>query len=87
VGARPELAEAVRDRHENDDYLPGHRPAAQPERHVRRRARPWTGADFVVLAVPVAEPAREPRRRRARAGRAAVLVSLMKGVELGTPSA
>jgi glycerol-3-phosphate dehydrogenase (NAD(P)+) len=80
---RPELAEAVRERHENADYLPGvdlpHNltATADAEQAVTR-------ADFVILAVP-SQSLRENLSSVASAlGRSTVLVSLMKGVELGT---
>ena len=48
---RPEIAEAVRDRHENPDYLPGVTlPAGLSATTDARLA--VAGADFVVLAVP-----------------------------------
>jgi glycerol-3-phosphate dehydrogenase (NAD(P)+) len=80
---RAELAEAVTRTHENPDYLPGVR---LPERMTATAdaEQAVTGADVVVLAVPSQSlrdnlaplvPALGPRT---------VLVSLMKGVELGT---
>ena len=80
---RPELAEAVRERHENADYLPGislpHNLSATADAH-----QAVEGADFVVLAVP-SQSLRENLSAVAPAlGRGTVLVSLMKGVELGT---
>ena len=80
---RPELAEAVRDRHENVDYLPG---IALPANlsATSDAAAAVDGADFVVLAVP-SQSLRDNLTSVAPAlGRGAVLVSLMKGVELGT---
>jgi glycerol-3-phosphate dehydrogenase (NAD(P)+) len=80
---RPELAAAVRDTHENADYLPG---IVLPERlsATSDAAAAVEGADLVVLAVP-------SQSLRANLGAVtgalrpdAVLVSLMKGVELGT---
>lgn len=80
---RADLAEAVRDRHENPDYLPGivlpHNLSATSD-----AAEAVAGADFVVLAVP-SQTLRENLASVVPAlGRDAVLVSLMKGVELGT---
>ncbi len=82
-GRRPEVVEGINERHENADYLPGVTlPAA-----VRATLDPavaLAGADFVALAVPA------QTLRRNLAGwvpllpPGAVLVSLMKGVELGT---
>ena len=80
---RAELAEAVRDRHENTDYLPGvalpHNLTAtsDPEEAV-------SGADFVVLAVPSQSLRDNLGAVAAGLSRASILVSLMKGVELGT---
>jgi glycerol-3-phosphate dehydrogenase (NAD(P)+) len=80
---RPEVAAAVRDTHENPDYLPGtalpHNLTAtdDPEQAL-------DGADVVVLAVP-SQSLRDNLSGWAGAvGRDAVLVSLMKGIELGT---
>ncbi len=80
---RPELAEAIRERHENPDYLAGVR---LPD-GVGATTDPGAaldGADFVVLALP-AQTLRENLSPWAPLIPAdAVLVSLMKGVELGT---
>ena len=80
---RPELAEAVRERHENPDYLPGiELPARMTATSDADEA--VSGADFVVLAVP-SQSLRENLSAVAPSlGRDSVLVSLMKGVELGT---
>ncbi len=80
---RPELAAAVRDTHENPDYLPG---IALPERMTATAdaAEAVAGADFVVLAVP-SQSLRDNLQAVARhLTPDSVLVSLMKGVELGT---
>ncbi|MGZ6744165.1 MAG: NAD(P)H-dependent glycerol-3-phosphate dehydrogenase [Nocardioides sp.] len=80
---REELARAVRETHENPDYLPG---VALPGNLTATSdaAEAVAGADVVVLAVPsqslrdnlaAVAPAIEPQ---------SLLVSLMKGVELGT---
>lgn len=80
---RAELADAVTTRHENPAYLPG---VVLPSslRATTDPAEALEGADFVVLALPSQTlrdnlagwvPALPPD---------AVLVSLMKGVELGT---
>jgi glycerol-3-phosphate dehydrogenase (NAD(P)+) len=80
---RPELAEAVRTTHENPDYLPGVRlPDALTATHDPEEA--LRGSDFVVLAIP-SQTLRENLAAWAPlVPRDAVLVSLMKGVELGT---
>jgi glycerol-3-phosphate dehydrogenase (NAD(P)+) len=80
---RSELAAQVRDSHENSDYLPG---IALPERLTATDdARAAVeGADFVVLAVP-SQSLRDNLAAVASAlAPGAVLVSLMKGIELGT---
>jgi glycerol-3-phosphate dehydrogenase (NAD(P)+) len=80
---RPELAQAVRDRHENPDYLPD---IQLPDNLTATSDadEAVAGADFVVLAVP-SQSLRENLAAVAPSlGRDAVLVSLMKGVELGT---
>ena len=80
---RPELAEAVRSRHENPDYLPG----IELPANLTATADPQEaldGAGFVVLAVP-SQSLRENLAAWAPVLSAdAVLVSLMKGIELGT---
>ena len=80
---RADLAEAVRDRHENPDYLPG---IALPHNLTATSdaAEAVAGADFVVLAVP-SQTLRDNLSAVVPAlGRDAVLVSLVKGVELGS---
>jgi glycerol-3-phosphate dehydrogenase (NAD(P)+) len=80
---RDELARAVSERHENPDYL--------PDVNLPHRMRATTdaqealdGADIVVLAVP-SQTLRENLSATASSiPSGAVLVSLMKGVELGT---
>lgn len=82
-GRRPELAEAVNTTHTNPDYLPG---IALPEtiRATTDAAEALRGAEFAFLVVP------SQTLRANLAGWAphlepeTVLVSLMKGVELGT---
>jgi glycerol-3-phosphate dehydrogenase (NAD(P)+) len=82
-GRRPEVVEAVNERHQNPDYLPGVTLPAGV-RATLDPAEALKGADFVALAVPA------QTLRQNLAGwvpllpRDAVLVSLMKGVELGT---
>lgn len=80
---RPELAEAVRDRHENPDYLPG---VALPE-SLTATTDPEEAlgdSDFVVLAIPSQTLRDNLASWAAAIPRDAVLVSLMKGIELGT---
>ncbi|HVT21174.1 MAG TPA: NAD(P)H-dependent glycerol-3-phosphate dehydrogenase [Mycobacteriales bacterium] len=80
---RGELAGAINDRHENPDYLPGVRLASK----LRATADPDTaldGAQIVVLAVPSQTLRANLTDLVPLLPRDAVLVSLMKGVELGT---
>jgi glycerol-3-phosphate dehydrogenase (NAD(P)+) len=80
---REELARAVRETHENPDYLPGI--VLPPSITATCDAREaLDGADLVVLAVP-SQSLRENLGRIADAiDPGSLLVSLMKGVELGT---
>ncbi|MEX2289662.1 MAG: NAD(P)H-dependent glycerol-3-phosphate dehydrogenase [Mycobacteriales bacterium] len=80
---RPELAEAVRDRHENPDYLPG---ITLPARLTATAdaEQAVSGADFLVLAVPSQSLRENLAAVVPVLGRGTLLVSLMKGVELGT---
>jgi glycerol-3-phosphate dehydrogenase (NAD(P)+) len=80
---REEVARAVRETHENPDYLPGitlpHNLTATTD-----AGQALAGADFVVLAIP-SQSLRDNLAAVAGAiGRDSLLVSLMKGVELGT---
>ena len=82
---REEVAEAINEQHENPDYLPGIELPPARRGHARRRRRRCTSADFVVLAAPSQTLREQPRASGRRSCPAdAVLVSLMKGVELGT---
>ncbi len=80
---RPELALAMLETHENADYLPGVLlPGNLTVTDDAEQA--VAGADFVVLAVP-SQSLRENLGRVASClAPGTVLVSLMKGVELGT---
>ncbi|GAB2450237.1 NAD(P)H-dependent glycerol-3-phosphate dehydrogenase [Streptosporangium sandarakinum] len=82
-GRRPEIVEAIDRRHENPDYLPG---VTLPEslRATTDPAEALEGADFVVLAVPSQTLRENLSRWTPHLPPEAVLVSLMKGVELGT---
>jgi glycerol-3-phosphate dehydrogenase (NAD(P)+) len=80
---RPELAEAVRTTHENTDYLPGVRlPDSLTATHDPEEA--LRGSDFVVLAIPSQTLRDNLADWASLVPRDAVLVSLMKGIELGT---
>lgn len=80
---RPELAAAINDRRENPDYLAG---VTLPEglRATPDAASALDGADLVVLAIPAQVLRPNLERWVALIPRDAVLLSLMKGVELGT---
>ncbi len=80
---RAELAAAVRDGHENPDYLPGVR---LPEglTATADAAEAVAGADVVVLAVPSQTLRANLAAVAPSLPAGAVLVSLVKGVELGT---
>lgn len=80
---REEVADAISTQHENVDYLPGiELPHTIDATHDAERA--LAGADVVVLAVP-SQSLRENLPTFAPfIQRDAILVSLMKGVELGT---
>ena len=80
---RPELAAAIRDRHENPDYLPGvDLPPAL--RATSDAAEALDGADFAVLAIPSQSLRDNLTAWRESIPRSAIVVSLMKGIELGT---
>ena len=80
---RPAIAAAIRERHVNPDYLPALRLPVGVTATVDPREA-LAGADLVVLAVP----SQTLRGNLADWGRVigpdATLVSLMKGIELGT---
>jgi glycerol-3-phosphate dehydrogenase (NAD(P)+) len=82
-GRRPELCEAITRDHENPDYLPGielpHAVWATDD-----PARALDGAEVVVLAVPSQTLRRNLSDWSGALPGGAVLVSLMKGIELGT---
>ncbi|MDP9822545.1 NAD(P)H-dependent glycerol-3-phosphate dehydrogenase [Nocardioides massiliensis] len=82
-GRREELAASINERHENSDYLPGVElpptvsATTDPEKAM-------AGAEFVVLAVPSQTLRANLESWAPVIPDDAVLVSLMKGVELGT---
>jgi glycerol-3-phosphate dehydrogenase (NAD(P)+) len=83
VGRRPELIAAVAERHENPDYLPAV-PLPGALRATADPARRWTRRRSWCSAVP-AQRLRENLTGWAAAIEPdATLVSLMKGIELGT---
>jgi glycerol-3-phosphate dehydrogenase (NAD(P)+) len=80
---RPEMAAAINDLHENPDYLP--RITLPPTlRATSDAAEALDGVDLVVLAVPSQTLRTNLAAVTHLIPPAAVLVSLMKGVELGT---
>ncbi|MER7362984.1 NAD(P)H-dependent glycerol-3-phosphate dehydrogenase [Nonomuraea wenchangensis] len=82
-GRRPEQMEAIERTHENTDYLPGI-PLPPTLRATTDPERALDGADFVVLCVPSQTLRPNLAAWREHIPRGAVLVSLMKGIELGT---
>ena len=80
---REQLARSVRDEHENPDYLPGivlpHNLSATTDARAAVE-----GVDFVVLAVPSQSLRDNLAAVAVELPPGALLVSLMKGVELGT---
>jgi glycerol-3-phosphate dehydrogenase (NAD(P)+) len=82
-GRRPELASAINSRHENPGYLPGI-PLTPALRATGDPAEALRGADLVVLAVPAQTLRENLTGWLPLLPAQAVLVSLMKGIELGT---
>lgn len=82
-GRRAEIVEAVNEKHVNPDYLPDLR-LPESLRATTDPAEAMAGADFVVLAVPAQTLRRNLAVWKPSIPDNAVLVSLMKGVELGT---
>ena len=80
---RPGLAQAMRERHENAEYLPG---VVLPGNLTATddAVGAVQGADVVVLAVPSQSLRHNLGAVAAHLAPGTVLVSLMKGVELGT---
>ncbi len=80
---RPELAQAINERGENPDYLPG---IALPSglRATSSAEEALSGAEYVVLAIPSQQLRTNLAPWSALLAPASVLVSLAKGVELGT---
>lgn len=80
---RPELAEAIRVSRRNPDYLPD---IVLPDslRVTADPAQALDGAEFVVLAMPAQTLRENLARWSGLIPPAALLVSLIKGIELGT---
>lgn len=82
-GRRPELVEAINRTHENADYLPGiELPPAV--RATNDPVEALDGAEVVVLAVPSQKLRENLTVWAPLLPEGCVLVSLMKGIELGT---
>jgi glycerol-3-phosphate dehydrogenase (NAD(P)+) len=83
VGRRPEIVDAINHDHENPDYLPG---IALPEqlRATTAPERALGGVDCVVAALPAQTLRDNLAVWRPALPDEAVLISLIKGVELGT---
>jgi glycerol-3-phosphate dehydrogenase (NAD(P)+) len=82
-GRRAEIVEAINEDHVNPDYLPGLR-LPETLRATTDPIEAMSGAEFVVLAVPAQTLRQNLAAWKADLPADAVLVSLMKGVELGT---
>ncbi len=82
-GRRAEIVDAINETRENPEYLPGTR-LPDTIRATTDPAEAMDGADFVVLAVPSQTLRANLQVWKPHIPPAAVLVSLMKGVELGT---
>jgi glycerol-3-phosphate dehydrogenase (NAD(P)+) len=82
-GRRQAVSDAIRDRHENPDYLPGIAlpPAIDASSDP---AEALTGVDLVVLAVPAQSLRQNLADWAQLIPPGALLVSLMKGIELGS---
>lgn len=80
---RSALAAQINEFHENPDYLPGV-PLPDPLYATSDPAEALDGADFVVIAVPSQTCRDNLADWRSLLPDDAVLVSLMKGIELGT---
>jgi glycerol-3-phosphate dehydrogenase (NAD(P)+) len=80
---RAELAEAINETHQNADYLPG-LPLTAGLRATADPAAALDGADLVVLAVPAQTLRENLVSWQPLLPGGALLVSLMKGIELGT---
>ncbi|MEV7806212.1 NAD(P)H-dependent glycerol-3-phosphate dehydrogenase [Microbispora sp. NPDC088329] len=82
-GRRAEIVDAINETRENPEYLPGMR-LPDTIRATTDPAEAMEGADFVVLAVPSQTLRANLQVWKPHIPPEAVLVSLMKGVELGT---
>ena len=80
---RPQIAVAIRERRHNPDYLPGAR-LPDPVTATGDAAAALDGAELVVLAVPSQTLRANLAEWRGLIDPDATLVSLFKGIELGT---
>ena len=80
---RPELAASIEDAHTSPEYLPGITLPASLHA-TAEPAEALAGADLVVLAVPAQSLRANLERWRDLLPADAILLSLMKGIELGT---
>ncbi|MFI5425745.1 NAD(P)H-dependent glycerol-3-phosphate dehydrogenase [Aeromicrobium sp. UC242_57] len=82
-GRRPELCATINDKHENSDYLPGvELPEAISATTDPREA--LADAEVVILAIPSQQLRSNLESWAEHIPAGAILVSLMKGIELGT---
>jgi len=82
-GRRPQLCDAITAKHENPDYLPGVR-LPESLRALPDAAEALDGAEIVVLAVPSQTLRANLQAWASLLPADGMLVSLMKGIELGT---
>ncbi len=82
-GRRASIVDAINERRENQAFQPGLR-IPEGVRATIHAAEALDGADFVVLAIPSQTLRENLAAWKPRLPQDAVLVSLMKGVELGT---
>ncbi|GAA2268382.1 MULTISPECIES: NAD(P)H-dependent glycerol-3-phosphate dehydrogenase [Kitasatospora] len=82
-GRRQELVDTIERTHENPDYLPGVR-LPDSVHATTDPAEALAGADFAVLAIPSQTLRQNLAAWAPLIGPRTVLVSLMKGIELGT---
>ncbi|GLW24456.1 NAD(P)-dependent glycerol-3-phosphate dehydrogenase [Microbispora triticiradicis] len=82
-GRRAQIVDAINETRENPEYLPGTR-LPDTLRATTDPAEAMDGADFVVLAIPSQTLRGNLQVWKHHIPPGAVLVSLMKGVELGT---
>jgi glycerol-3-phosphate dehydrogenase (NAD(P)+) len=80
---RPDIAKAITEQHENPDYLPGITLTTEL-RATSDPAEAMAGADFVVFAVPAQSLRANLTAWAPLIPPDALLVSLLKGIELGT---